>query len=176
MPSSFAILASVIGAQSQPAKTTGFVYDDVYLRHITGRGHPERPERLEAIVARLRTDELLDKLIRIQPRPAEEEWLTAVHTPEHVATLRQLYEKGHRFAGSRDTPLSESSYDVALMAAGGVLAAVDSVMAGEVRNAFCAVRPPGHHATLDKAMGFCLLNNVAIAARYVQEKHKLGRC
>ena len=118
---------------------------------------------------------LLEKLTRIEPRPADERWLTAVHTPEHVAQLKQLYSQGDRFAGSRDTPISESSYTVAVAAVGGVLAAVDAVMAGEVRNAFCAVRPPGHHATRDRAMGFCLLNNVAIAARYVQQKHKLPK-
>ncbi len=101
--------------------------------------------------------------------------MTAVHTPEHVAQLKQLYSQGDRFAGSRDTPISESSYTVAVAAVGGVLAAVDAVLAGEVRNAFCAVRPPGHHATRDRAMGFCLLNNVAIATRYIQQKHKLPK-
>ncbi len=111
----------------------------------------------------------------LKPRLAEQGWLTAVHTREHVAALRQLHENGDRFAGSRDTPVSESSYEVAVLAAGGVLVAVDAVMAGEVRNAFCAVRPPGHHATQDRAMGFCLLNNVAIAARYIQQKHKLPK-
>ncbi len=175
VPFNFAIPAAVMGAEGRQAKPTGFVYDDVYLRHVTGSGHPERPERLEAIVARLQADGLLEKLIRIKPRPAEEEWLTAVHTPEHIAALGELYEKGERFAGTRDTPVSESSYRVALSAAGGVLGAVDAVMAGEVRNAFCAVRPPGHHATPYKAMGFCLLNNVAIAARYVQQKYKLRK-
>ncbi|NLS98247.1 MAG: SUMF1/EgtB/PvdO family nonheme iron enzyme [Planctomycetaceae bacterium] len=173
--SSLTILASVVRAQPEKTKLAGFVYDDVYLRHLTGSGHPERPERLQAIVDRLQAAGLLEKLRRIKPRPAEEKWLTAVHTPEHIAALRQLYAEGNRFAGSRDTPISESSYDVALVAVGGVLAAVDAVMAGEVRNAFCAVRPPGHHATPDRAMGFCLLNNVAIAARYVQQQHKLGK-
>ncbi len=173
--SSVAIITATLGAESTKPKATGLVYDDAYLRHITGEGHVERPERLEAIVARLQADGLMEKLVRIKPRPAEEEWLTAVHTPQHLAELRQLYGKGQRFAGTRDTPISESSYEIALLAAGGVLAAVDAVMAGEVRNAFCAVRPPGHHATQDKSMGFCLLNNVAIAARYVREKHKLER-
>ncbi|MCP4645038.1 MAG: histone deacetylase, partial [bacterium] len=133
------------------------------------------PQRLEAIVTRLQDAGLLKTLTRIKPRPADEKWLTTVHTAQHIAALRQLHAKGNRYAGSRDTPVSKSSYEVALMAAGGVLAAVDVVMAGGVRNAFCAVRPPGHHATQDTAMGFCLLNNVAIAARYVQQKHKLPK-
>jgi acetoin utilization deacetylase AcuC-like enzyme/formylglycine-generating enzyme required for sulfatase activity len=173
--SSLAILTTVLGAQLEQTKATGFVYDDIYLRHVTGSGHPERPQRLQSIVARLQATGLLEKLGRIKPRPAEEKWLTAVHTPEHIATLRQLCADGDRFAGSRDTPVSESSYEVALVAAGGVLAAVDAVMGGEVRNAFCAVRPPGHHATQDRAMGFCLLNNVAVAARYIQKEHKLPK-
>jgi acetoin utilization deacetylase AcuC-like enzyme/formylglycine-generating enzyme required for sulfatase activity len=154
---------------------TGFVYGDIYLRHQTGPGHPEQPERLVAIVERLRREGLLEKLTCIQPRPADECWLTGVHSPEYVAQLKQFYAQGDRFAGSRDTPISESSYTAAVAAVGGVLAAVDAVLSGEVRNAFCAVRPPGHHATRDRAMGFCLLNNVAIAARYIQQKHKLPK-
>jgi len=172
---SLAILSAVVGAQNKQTKATGFVYDDVYLRHITGSGHPERPERLEAIVARLQTAGLLETQTRIKPRLAKEEWLTAVHTAQHIAALRELHAKGNRFAGSPDTPVSESSYEVALEAAGGVLAAIDAVIAGETKSAFCAVRPPGHHATQDRAMGFCLLNNVAIAARYIQKKHKLAK-
>ncbi len=170
-----AILLAMIGAQPNQAQTTGFVYDEVYLRHVTGAGHPERPQRLEAIVTRLSDAGLLKMLTRVKPRPADEKWLTTVHTAQHIAALRQLHAKGNRYAGSRDTPVSRSSYEVARMAAGGLLAAVDAVMTGEVRNAFCAVRPPGHHATQDKAMGFCLLNNVAIAARYIQQKHKLRK-
>jgi acetoin utilization deacetylase AcuC-like enzyme len=176
-PLSLAVLATMLGAESQQtkSKSTGLVYDNLYLRHLTGPGHPERPERLKAIVARFQDTGLMDALIRIQPRRAEEEWLTAVHTPEHIAALRQLYDEGERFAGSPDTPVSDSSYEAALLAVGGVLAAVDAVMASEVQNAFCAVRPPGHHATPDKSMGFCLLNNVAIAARYIQQKHQLPK-
>ena len=173
--SGLAILATVGAVQGEQAKATGFVYDDIYLRHKTSSGHPERPERLEAIVTRLQTAGLLETLTRIKPRSAEEKWLTAVHSAEHIATLRELHAEGNRYAGTRDTPISESSYEVAIQAAGGVLAAVDSVMKGDVQNAFCAVRPPGHHATRDKAMGFCLLNNVVIAARYVQKKHNLPK-
>ena len=165
---------SALHNRGAPTKT-GFVYGDIYLRHETGAAHPEQPERLTAIVERLTRDGLLEKLTRIEPRPADERSLTTVHTPAHIAQLKQLYARGDRFAGTRDTPISESSYTVAVAAVGGVLAAVDAVVAGEVRNAFCAVRPPGHHATRDRAMGFCLLNNVAIAARYVQQKHTLKR-
>ena len=173
--SSIALMLTMVGAQSEQAKATGFVYDDIYLRHNTGSGHPECSQRLEAIVTRLQAADLLDVLTRIKPRSVQEEWLTTVHTPEYIAELRELQAKGSRFAGSRDTPVSASSCAVAFEAVGGVLAAVDAVTAGTIQNAFCAVRPPGHHATQDKAMGFCLLNNVAIAARYIQKKHKLPK-
>ena len=155
---------------------TGFVYGEIYppARHRRGPSGAAG-----AAYGHRRSDcsatGLLDKLTAIEPRPAEERWLTAVHSPEHVAQLRRLYSRGDPFAGSRDTPVCGTSYTVAVAAAGGVLAAVDAVMAGEVHNAFCAVRPPGHHATRDRAMGFCLLNNVAIATRYIQQQHKLPK-
>jgi acetoin utilization deacetylase AcuC-like enzyme/formylglycine-generating enzyme required for sulfatase activity len=163
-----------MGHDKSPAVKTGFVYGEVYLRHKTGPGHPERPERLTSIIARLKKSGLSDELVAIRPRAAAEEWITAVHTPQHVAAIRKASEESAH-AGSRDTPVSKDSYQAAVEAAGGVLAAVDAVMEGKVRNAFCAVRPPGHHATKDQAMGFCLLNNVAIAARYAQKQHVLQR-
>jgi acetoin utilization deacetylase AcuC-like enzyme len=161
--------------ENRPAAGTGFVYGDIYLQHDTGRSHPERPERLTAIIKRLEKHELLSRLACIKPRPAAEQWLSAVHTPAHVAGIRSLAKQGGGHAGSADTPVSPESYKVAVEAVGGVLAAVDAVMDGKARNAFCAVRPPGHHATRNRAMGFCLFNNVAIAARYIQQKYKLSR-
>lgn len=153
---------------------TGFVYGDIYLQHKTGAGHPERPDRLSAIVQRLEQTGLFDELAAIEPRESPDEWLTAVHTAEHLAAVREAAKEAG-YAGSMDTPVSKDSYKVALHAAGGVLAAVDAVMEGKIRSAFCAIRPPGHHATKDEAMGFCLLNNVAIAARYAQKKHRLAK-
>jgi acetoin utilization deacetylase AcuC-like enzyme len=141
---------------------TGFVYGEVYLRHEWVRGHPERPERLIAIVERLEDTGLLAQLEWLQPRPVEEKWLTAVHTAEYVRRARA--ECGR--AGS---------YEAALCAAGGVLTAIDAVVAGRIRNAFCAVRPPGQHATKDSGGGYCIFNNVAIAARYAQQTHKLAK-
>lgn len=154
---------------------TGFVYDEVYLRHQTGGGHPERPERLSAILRRLEKTGLLGRTAQLQPAPAEEKWLTAVHAPEYVEHVRRSCLGGARFVDSMDTPVSKDSFAAAEMAVGGVLAAVDALVEGKVRNAFCAVRPPGHHATRSRAMGFCLLNNVAIAARYAQQKHNLAK-
>ncbi len=154
---------------------TGFLYDDIYLRHKTGAGHPECPARLEAIVARLKEKELLSQLTKIAPRPATNEWLTSVHKPEYVDRVKQSCEEGLGYVDTMDSPACEDSYETALAATGGLLAAVDAVMDGKVRNAFCAVRPPGHHALPNRAMGFCLFNNVAIAARYIQRKHKLSK-
>jgi len=156
-------------------RRVGFVYDDVYLEHQTGPGHVERPERLEAIVERLQESGLLAQLIRIEPQPAAREWIATVHAADYIQRMEKSCEGDGRYFDSLDTTVSGRSYEVALIAAGGVLAAVDAVMEGNVRSAFCAVRPPGHHALEDRAMGFCLFNNVAIAARYLQKKHELEK-
>jgi acetoin utilization deacetylase AcuC-like enzyme len=103
------------------------------------------------------------------------EWITTIHAPEYVERVRKACEGGGGLMDSGDTPVSADSYEAARRAAGGVMAAVDAVMEGKVRNAFCAVRPPGHHALRNRAMGFCLFNNVAIATRYAQKKHNLAK-
>jgi len=166
---------AISGEAGQTAARTGFVYGDVYLKHDTGAGHPERPARLTAIVDRLKQTGLLAKLIELKPVAASVDWLTKVHTPAYVERVSRSCRGGTGYLDSGDTPVSTNSYDVALMAVGGVLGAVDAVMEGRVRNAFCAVRPPGHHALKDRAMGFCLFNNVALAAKYIQQKHKLAK-
>jgi len=157
------------------ATKTGFVYGDVYLRHKPSAGHPERPERLTAIVKRLGETGLRKQLVPIEPRRAASEWITTEHTLEYVARVAIACREGTPYIDTMDVSVSRASYDVAMEAVGGVLAAVDAVMAGKVRNAFCAVRPPGHHALRDKAMGFCLFGNVALAARYIQRKHRLAK-
>lgn len=166
------------GAPSQTGSTpvgTGLVYSDLYLKHDTGAGHPERPERLTAIVARLRQQGLWSGLVQLKPLPAAPEWITKVHSPEYVERVKRSCQTGLGYVDSPDAPASRASYDTALLAAGGVIGALDAVMAGQIKNAFCAIRPPGHHASKDHAMGFCLFNNVAIAARYLQQKHHLAR-
>ncbi|MGZ8393646.1 MAG: histone deacetylase family protein, partial [Nitrospira sp.] len=109
------------------------------------------------------------------PRKAEDEWVTLVHEPGYVALLNQQAPTHGRISLDADTSMSSGTLTAAYLAAGGALAGVDAIMAGEVQHAFCAVRPPGHHAEADRAMGFCLFNNVAIAARYVQKRYGLQR-
>jgi acetoin utilization deacetylase AcuC-like enzyme len=154
---------------------TGFVYHEKYLDHDTGPNHPETKQRLTAIVEHLRKNRLLDELILIEPQQAETHWVAKVHSPRYIEMVREMCQTGIKVIDAGDTRVCAESYAAALLAAGGVLAAVDKVMEGRVRNAFCAVRPPGHHAEHDNAMGFCVFNNVAIGACYVQGRYKLER-
>jgi len=152
---------------------TGFVYSEAYLQHDTGGYHPESPERLKAIVERLERDGILTKLVLIEPSSADLDWVATIHTRGYIEEVKRACLAGMRFLHSPDTIICARSYDVALLAVGGVLRAIDAVMEGRVKNAFCAVRPPGHHALKNRAMGFCLFNNVAIGARYIQRKYGL---
>ncbi|MBM4120803.1 MAG: histone deacetylase [Nitrospira sp.] len=154
---------------------TGFVYHPDYLKHDMGMSHPESPERLRAIVRRLEQDGVLPKLVRVDPAPAADEWIMQVHDPVYVAALKKQAPSSGRISLDADTSMSPGSLPAAYLAAGGLLAVADAIMAGHVDNAFCAVRPPGHHAERNRGMGFCLFNNVAIAARYFQKKHHLAR-
>ncbi|MBN1419820.1 MAG: histone deacetylase [Planctomycetes bacterium] len=153
------------------AVRTGFVYDERYLDHKPGRFHPERPERVRAIAEGLREEKLLETLVRIPARFAEVEEIEAAHDPAYVRIAREVCASGATSLPTGDTDISRESYEIARLAAGGVLAAVDAIAAGKVRNAFCAVRPPGHHATRSRGMGFCVFNNVAVGVRYAQRKH-----
>ncbi|TAJ07686.1 MAG: histone deacetylase [Nitrospirae bacterium] len=154
---------------------TGFVYHQDYLQHDMGFGHPESPDRLRAIMARLEASGLLARVTRIEPIEASDEAITRVHTPDYLAQLKTLAPREGRAALDPDTSMSPGSLRAAYVAAGGALAAADAIMAGRVDNAFCALRPPGHHAEQDRAMGFCLFNNVAIATRDLQRRHGIGR-
>lgn len=154
---------------------TGLVYDPRYLEHDMGMGHPESPNRLRAIMQQLEQRGTMAELTRIEPRKAEDEWITLVHTAAYLASLKQHAPASGRVSLDPDTSMSPGSLTAAYLAAGGALAAVDAMMTKQVEHVFCAVRPPGHHAEASRAMGFCLLNNVAIAARYAQKKHGLSR-
>jgi len=154
---------------------TGLVYDPRYLDHDMGGGHPESPDRLRAIMQQLERSGTAAHLTRIEPREAEDEWITQIHKPSYITMLKAHTPTNGRVSLDLDTAMSHGSLTAAYLAAGGALAAVDAIMSRQVEHVFCAVRPPGHHAEAGRAMGFCLFNNVAIAARYVQKKHGLKR-
>ena len=144
------------------------------VEHDPGAFHPECPARLKAVLDALKTEEFKDLQWRDAPR-AETDQLTRVHPRDHVDRVLSLVPKEGHYSLDPDTVLSPSSGEAALRAAGALCAAVDAVVAGEGQNAFCAVRPPGHHAEAARAMGFCLFNNVAVGALHAREQHGLAR-
>jgi acetoin utilization deacetylase AcuC-like enzyme len=152
-----------------------FYYHADYLLHDTGAGHPERPQRLQSVMGSLIKSVVWGHLDHLMPNPATPEQVQLVHPETYISMVRRRCTAGERILDGGDTHVCERSYDVAMRAAGAVLDAVDGVMSGTFANAFCAVRPPGHHAETSTAMGFCLFNNVAIGARYAQQKHGVGR-
>jgi acetoin utilization deacetylase AcuC-like enzyme len=154
---------------------TGFVYHPDYLKHDMGPAHPESPARLRAIVSRIQDTGTLDRLIRIDPVVASDDWIGQIHAPAYVEALKRRAPTAGQVSLDPDTAISPGSIPAAYLAAGGAIAGVDAIASGTVDHVFCAVRPPGHHAEHDRAMGFCLFNNVAIAARYAQQRYKLSR-
>lgn len=154
---------------------TAFLADPAVREHLAGRHHPERAERFDAVVEGIARAGLRGRLAGVDPRVATEEELLLCHTREYLYTARRDVESGRPYLSTGDTDISASSWEAAARAAGGVLNAVDAVLLGKARNAFCAVRPPGHHAAPGRGMGFCLFNNVAVAARYARHKHRLAR-
>jgi len=151
--------------------STGVVLDPRFMEHQPGRGHPERPERIAVLV------EMLERqagLVRVEPRPATADEITLVHDGAYYEDVARTRERSY-YAFDADTPVSARSFDTARLAAGGVLTLIDEVMAGHVRNGFALVRPPGHHAEPNRAMGFCLFNNAAIGAEYLRAHHGLQR-
>jgi len=152
----------------------GYVYDPLYLEHDVP-GHPESPGRLRAIMAHLEDAGLLAQMTSLTPRDATPDDLELVHSGALIERVRQACQPDTDHWLDVDTYVVARSYDAALRAAGGVLAAVDAVLDGQTDSAFCLVRPPGHHATPDRAMGFCLFNNVAIAAAHALARRGLER-
>lgn len=152
---------------------TGLVFDPLYLKHDTGN-HPERAERLSRIVQVLEEAGVYPRLASVSPRPASLEEIGLVHQPAYIERIKAFSERGGGMLNG-DTFGSAMTYQAALLAAGGVLAAIDAVNAGEIDNAFALVRPPGHHAEAGAGMGFCFFNNIAIGARYALKKHGLKK-
>jgi acetoin utilization deacetylase AcuC-like enzyme len=154
--------------------TTAFLHHEDCLLHDVSPFHPENPERLRAVLDRIESSDLKDRLLWVTPDPAGTRWVEKIHDPAYVRFVQEVCEKGGgRF--DADTAAGPDSCRAALLAVGAALRAVDLVVSGETQNAFCAVRPPGHHAERRRAMGFCLFNSIAIAARYAQEQHRLKR-
>lgn len=154
--------------------TTAYITHQSYALHNLA-GHPEHSGRIEAVWQQFQVAQLLDRLLVLEAPIADENSLLAVHHPQLLEDLRWTSQQNHITLIDADTYALPASYEIARRSAGGVMRAVDAVMQGEADNALAAVRPPGHHATADQAMGFCLLSNVAIAARHAQHQYRLQR-
>ena len=146
--------------------SVAFIYDPIFLEHDTGANHPENAGRLRSIIKAI--EPLRESLVFIEPQPASLDLIMQIHPYDHIEFVEE--KSLHEEAIDADTQVSSESYDAALMAVGAGKVAVDKVISGEIKSAFCAVRPPGHHATSTQAMGFCLFNNIAITARYAQSQ------
>lgn len=177
--------------------TVGFLSDAQFIDHRTGPAHPERPDRIRAIHRAIRDAGLVGsadpfpdfqfdtgltarsvpdgfKLVELPaPKPADEKWLLTVHGAHHIEKVHCVSDVGGDL--DPDTPVSRGSFETAKLAVGALLQCCDAVMAGQVGRAFAAIRPPGHHAEPDKAMGFCQFSNVAIVCRYLQQRHQLKK-
>jgi acetoin utilization deacetylase AcuC-like enzyme len=167
-------LAALQTAAAPPLPVQIF-YDPATLRHEPGGDHPESPKRIDAVMATVRTLEQQGRLTLAQPVAASEDDVLLVHTTEYLNKVREEIAAGRRTLSTGDTALSAGSYAAALAAAGTVVSAVDAVMTGRARRAFCAVRPPGHHASQSRGMGFCVFNNIAIGARRAIRRHRADR-
>lgn len=155
--------------------TTAYISHPDFMKHEMGRHHPECPERIQAIEDQLIQSRLDPYLKRIDPPLASEADITRVHSEDHLAFIKSKAPSTGYAMIDGDTIMNTATWNVSLRAAGAAIAAVDAVMKGEVDNAFCAIRPPGHHAEPHRSMGFCVFNNVAIATRYAIEKYGLER-
>jgi len=153
---------------------TGIVKDARYLEHVMDPGHPESPERLRAIYQMLEEEEMKGQFEAVKPRAATREELETIHSPRYIDLIASTADKPY-FRLDGDTSTCAKSYEAALWAAGGFLELVKAIMEGKLNNGFALVRPPGHHAEQDRAMGFCLFNNVAIGAQYAIQNFSLQR-
>jgi acetoin utilization deacetylase AcuC-like enzyme len=154
--------------------TTLLITHPSSLNHLTPSGHPERPDRLRAVDQALE-DERFQSLLRVEPPAADVETIALCHPREFVEELAEASPREGLVRIDADTVMSPGSYEAAIRAVGAGMLAVDEVVTGKASNAFCAMRPPGHHAETVRPMGFCLFNSAAIAARYAQRKHGLDR-
>ncbi len=155
--------------------TTGLVWSARYLDHETGPGHPEQPERLAAVEHSLREAGFFQSTRGIAPHADDMTPVLRVHESAYIERFHRACEEGLHCLDSCECPVCPASFEIAMLAAGGAVAAVEAVMEERVRNAFCALRPPGHHAERGLAMGFCYFNNTAIAAEHLRARYGLRR-
>lgn len=175
---SAAAASSKTASQAAPSTSvplTALIFDDICKIHVPGLDARECPERYNAVLGALTKGGLLAKCQCLRPRAAADEELFACHSKGYVALARREIESGAARLSTGDTRVCRQSLKAARLAAGSACVAVDTVLRGQAKNAFCLTRPPGHHATPDRGMGFCIFNNVAIAARYAQRKHGVNK-
>jgi acetoin utilization deacetylase AcuC-like enzyme len=146
-----------------------YITHPVYLEHDAGYGHPERPDRLVAVNNAIETAQISNKIEKDTARPATEELISRVHDQKYILEVQEAFATGRRILDIGDTVISEKSVEAALFAAGACIQGIDILKTGDANRVFCAVRPPGHHAERDQARGFCIFNNIAVAARYAQD-------
>ena len=154
---------------------TGLLSDGRLLLHDTGKSHPECADRIITPLNHLETQAWFSQLVRISATSCDEAWIHEVHEIEFIKRAQKTCQQGLSFLDSRDVKVNKESFETAVLAAGGILRQVDIVMSKKVINGFAITRPPGHHSEKDMALGFCILNNVAIAARYLQKQHGVGK-
>ncbi|MCH8853563.1 MAG: histone deacetylase, partial [Planctomycetes bacterium] len=155
--------------------TTGLILDECFTRHLAGSAHAERPERISAIQRALAASRLIEPCTLIEPESVDLAVVLANHSQAYIDRLREHCALGKSQIDCADSAICPESFEIARLACGSVIRAVDAVAAGEIDNAFCVVRPPGHHAERDFSMGFCLFNNIAIAARHLLKSHGIER-
>ena len=150
---------------------TALIHDESALGHDTGQDHPECPDRYATALKALQEADFFEQLIQLKPREASREEIARCHTLDYIDLAHNEIQHGFTQLSTGDTSLSFNSWETAIRAAGAPLTAIDAIVSGTIDNAFCLMRPPGHHATVDKGMGFCIFNSAAIAARHIQQKH-----
>jgi acetoin utilization deacetylase AcuC-like enzyme len=155
--------------------TTAYLFDPVYLMHDTGWGHPEKSERLVSIHTAVSSAPFYDELFLVHPSIPDMKYIEMIHSKSYIRRVEKEIEGGTSYLDSMDTAVCAESYRVSLQAVGGSLSMCDVIAGGKATNGFCAIRPPGHHAEWDYAAGFCIFNNIAIAARYLQNRHSIEK-